>query len=271
MSRVSKARQRAAVLALVCLMVSSAIPLASPSPVSAAGPCDTPLNEIVAENCLPGNPASEWDVSGAGDASIQGFATDISVDTGDTVEFKIDTPSTTYRLDIYRLGYYGGQGARLVDSVPVLLATPVVQPECLTDAATGLIDCGNWGVSASWAVPTNAVSGIYLARAVREDVPGELASHIPFIVRDDDGGSDLLLQTARHHLAGLQPVRRQQPVHRVAGGARLQGQLQPAVHDPRPRARGLALQRGVPDAAMARAKRLRRQLYDRGRHRPVRQ
>jgi hypothetical protein len=37
-----------------------------------------PANEIVAENCLEGNPASEWDVSGAGDASIQGFATDIS-------------------------------------------------------------------------------------------------------------------------------------------------------------------------------------------------
>jgi hypothetical protein len=42
-------------------------------------PCDCPANEIVTENCLPGNPASEWDVSGAGDASIQGFATDISV------------------------------------------------------------------------------------------------------------------------------------------------------------------------------------------------
>ena len=51
-------------------------------------------------------------------------------------------------------------------------------------------------MSASWAVPTNAVSGIYLARAVREDVTGELASHIPFIVRDDDGGSDLLFQTS---------------------------------------------------------------------------
>ena len=31
-----------------------------------AGPCDDPANEIVAENCRAGNPASEWDITGAG-------------------------------------------------------------------------------------------------------------------------------------------------------------------------------------------------------------
>src|SRR5438132_8371556 len=36
-------------------------------------------NPIVCENQLTGNPKSEWDVSGSGDATIQGFATDISV------------------------------------------------------------------------------------------------------------------------------------------------------------------------------------------------
>ena len=66
---------------------------------------------------LAGQPASEWDISGAGDASIQGFATDISVNRGQTIAFKIDTTSTNYRLDIYRLGYYGGLGARKVATV----------------------------------------------------------------------------------------------------------------------------------------------------------
>ncbi len=57
-----------------------------------AAPCDAPIaNEIVCENSKPGNPPSEWDISGAGDASIQGFATDISVDQGETVRFKVDT------------------------------------------------------------------------------------------------------------------------------------------------------------------------------------
>ncbi len=73
-------------------------------------------------------------------------------------------------------------------------ALPQVQPAPLTDAATGLVDCGNWAVSASWAVPATAVSGIYIARLVREDLPGDLASHVLFVVRDDDGHSDLLLQ-----------------------------------------------------------------------------
>ncbi len=51
-------------------------------------PCTSPANDIVAENCLTGNPSSEWDISGAGDASIQGFATDISVNKGDTMQFQ---------------------------------------------------------------------------------------------------------------------------------------------------------------------------------------
>src|ERR1700761_7043048 len=47
----------------------------------AATQCGSPQNAIVAENCLTGNPASEWDISpnNAGDPTIQGFATDISV------------------------------------------------------------------------------------------------------------------------------------------------------------------------------------------------
>src|SRR5687767_11492664 len=47
-------------------------------------------NAIVDENKLVGNFPSEWDIYGAGDLSIQGFATDISVNKGNTVDFKID-------------------------------------------------------------------------------------------------------------------------------------------------------------------------------------
>ncbi len=112
---------------------------------ASAAPCDPPIaNAIVCENSKPGNPPSEWDVSGAGDSNIQGFATDISVDQGQTVRFKIDTPSSDYRLDIYRMGYYGGNGARKVATVQPSAALPQTQPACLTESTTGLIDCGNW-------------------------------------------------------------------------------------------------------------------------------
>ena len=162
---------------------------------AAGGTCAAPTNAIVAENCLVGNPSSEWDIIGAGDSSIQGFATQISVNRGSTVSFKVATPATAYRFDIYRMGYYGGNGARKVASGIVPTATlPQTQGGCLNDTATGLIDCGNWAVSGSWVVPANAVSGIYFAKVIRNDTGG--ASHIVFIVRDDTSTSGLLFQTS---------------------------------------------------------------------------
>ncbi|HEY7115533.1 MAG TPA: N,N-dimethylformamidase beta subunit family domain-containing protein, partial [Tepidisphaeraceae bacterium] len=153
------------------------------------------VNAIVAENQLPGTPQSTWDVNGSGDQSILGFSTDISANVGQTVNFKInDTSSAPYRLDIYRMGYYQGNGARLVATVPSSQTTRKVQPNPLTDSVTGLVDCGNWSVTASWAVPASAVSGIYFARVVREDTGG--ASRIVFVVRNDSSHSDMLFQTS---------------------------------------------------------------------------
>ncbi len=151
-------------------------------------------NEIVVENCHTGNPSSEWEVSGLGDASIQGFSTSISVNRGEAIGFKVDTDASSYRIDIYRLGYYNGLGARRVATVLPTVSLPQSQPDCLTETATGLIDCGNWANSATWNVPVDAVSGVYVARLVRSDTNG--ASHIPFIVRDDSGSADILFQTA---------------------------------------------------------------------------
>jgi hypothetical protein len=157
--------------------------------------CGSTANDVVAENCKAGNPATEWDIQGDGDPSIQGFATDISVDQGGRVDFKIKTDAADYRLDIYRMGYYGGSGARKVATVQPSAALPQAQADCAQTASTGLVDCGNWGVSASWQVPADAVSGIYFAKLVREAGPAG-ASHVVFIVRDDDGASDVLFQTS---------------------------------------------------------------------------
>lgn len=151
-------------------------------------------NAIVVENCRTGNPSAEWEVQGLGDASIQGYSTSISVNRGETVQFKVDTDASSYRIDIYRLGYYDGLGARRVATVLPTASLPQSQPDCLLEASTGLIDCGNWAVSGSWAVPADAVSGVYLARLVRNDTNG--ASHVPFIVRNESGSADILFQTA---------------------------------------------------------------------------
>src|SRR5260370_39344548 len=59
-------------------------------------------NPIVVENQQTG--ATDWDISGAGDPAVQGFATAISVNTGETVDLKIKTDSTTFPIRHYRLG-----------------------------------------------------------------------------------------------------------------------------------------------------------------------
>jgi hypothetical protein len=168
--------------------------LLAAAPANAQAPCDPPVNEIACENSKPGTHSSDWQVSGAGDLSIQGFATQMSVDQGSTIDFKVKTDATDYRVEIYRTGWYGGLGARLVDTVQPPAGLPQTQPSCLTELTTGLIDCANWSVSATWQVPADAVSGVYIARLERADTGG--ASHITFVVRDDDGASDLIVQTS---------------------------------------------------------------------------
>ena len=118
---------------------------------------------------MPGNPSSEWDITGAGDPAIQGFATDISVNHGRARRFKVKTDATAYRIDIYRLGYYGGAGARKVATVIPSAALPQAQPACLIDTATGLIDCGNWASPPRGRFPRTPSPGVYIAKLMRTD------------------------------------------------------------------------------------------------------
>ncbi|MDR6668766.1 hypothetical protein J2X71_005049 [Rhizobium sp. 1399] len=168
------------------------VALAAPAAAAAAAPT---LNKIALENMKQGNPISEWGLEGDGNGTIQGFATEISTNIGQTVDFKIATDSTHYRIDIYRMGYYGGAGARKVDSIENSLTTAQIQPHPIVDMSLGLIDCGNWSVSASWQIPGDAVSGVYFAKLVREDGT-EDASIIPFVVRDDASTSNIVFQTS---------------------------------------------------------------------------
>ena len=182
--------------ALVAIVGSViAVGLLRSTPAMAAGECLAPANPVVAENCLPGTPSSQWDVTGAGSSSIQGFATDISYDVGTTARFKIDTGATAYRLDIYRMGYYGGDGARLIATVDPSASLPQTQPNCTTQSTTGLIDCGNWAESASWPIPANAVSGLYFAK-LTATAGATGSSHIYFVVRNDASRSDIHYQTS---------------------------------------------------------------------------
>jgi hypothetical protein len=168
--------------------------LPATSRADALDPCAPPVASAVAcENSKPGTSPGDWSFTGAGDPSIQGFATRQSVNVGDTVDFKIKSDTSDFHIDILRLGYYGGMGARKL-AAGLTPTGPSTQPDCLTDATTGVIDCANWSVTASWTVPSDAVSGVYMAHLVRNDTGGE--SRILFVVRNDASHSDIVLQTS---------------------------------------------------------------------------
>ncbi|SEI58016.1 Ig-like domain-containing protein [Arthrobacter sp. yr096] len=177
---------------LVISMVAALLPLTA-GPAVAAGPCDPVVNLVACENSKTGSPPSEWDINGAGDDSIQGFSTEISVNAGQPIRFKVDTNALTYTIGIYRTGWYGGNGARkIADVTPSVLRQN--QPACRTDVSTELYDCGTWAVSATWQVPATAVSGVYIALLTRPDTGAK--SHITFVVRNDGNRSAVVFQTA---------------------------------------------------------------------------
>jgi N,N-dimethylformamidase beta subunit-like, C-terminal/Domain of unknown function (DUF4082)/Bacterial Ig-like domain/Bacterial Ig domain len=174
----------------VTLAVAGTLLVLSPAaPASAA--C---ANPVTCENQLPGTPQSVWDVTSPS-SSIEGFADPFSVNAGGSINFKIKSPASSYAVDIYRIGYYGGDGARLVTSLTPDIAVSQSQPACSTDTVTGLIDCGNWGVSATWNVPATAVSGVYFARISRTDGTAG-ANQIPFVVTDNSSHSGIVFMTS---------------------------------------------------------------------------
>ena len=211
---------RMVVLALLVAVIAPVLAVGVPAIVRAGAvdPCGTGGNPVSCENSKPGDPMANWQVTGVGDTSIQGFATSMSVNLGQTENFKVQTTASSWHIDILRLGYYGGDGARLIASRhPAVGPSPQTQPSCISTASTGLIDCGNWAVSASWTVPTHRGLRRLHRHLVRNDTGGK--SQIPFVVRDDASHSDILYQTSDETWEAYNDLGRQQPlpVRRGAG------------------------------------------------------
>lgn len=130
--------------------------------------------------------ATQSAIVGASEPSLRGFATSTSVSPGQTVRFKVETDASAYSITIYQLGD-GGGGAQLVASLPTPPG-PQVQPPCVSDPNSGVVDCSSWSESASWTVPTNAAPGVYDALLQRSDTTD--ISHIVFVVSDEPGTTE---------------------------------------------------------------------------------
>lgn len=204
---------RGGLFALATALITAVLPLAVVA--TAADPCGSGSNPVVCENSKPGTPMSDWFAANAY-GNVMGYTSQQSVQAGETVQFKVQSP-TPYHVSVYRLGYYGGNGARMQSTAAQAAATypanftkdgtantpidttvvngvPDGKPRnCTTKAATGLVDCGNWPVTANWTVPSDAVSGLYIANFDQADSNGVMP--YPFIVRNDSSHSDIVVQT----------------------------------------------------------------------------
>lgn len=165
----------------------------SASNAATLDPCGSGSNPIVCENSKPGSPVEDW-YSENSWGDIEGFTTKSSVQPGETLQAKVTSPTSDFRVSIYRLGYYGGLGARKMPTSPTQSFPKKTQDPCLHDSGTGLVDCGNWTTNVSWTVPSDAVSGVYLLMLDQLDNNGFMP--YPFVVGSSSSHSDILVQTS---------------------------------------------------------------------------
>jgi hypothetical protein len=150
---------------------------------------------IQIENGKPGT--STWRlVSPAREREIEGYASLTSVNKGGTIDLLVSTSDPAYQIDVYRMGWYGGLGARQVKGP--IQQTGHLQPMPVADPATGLIDC-HWRhpytlTVANAADATDWPSGVYLAKLTASR--SRKQSYILFVVRDDASRSDFLFQSS---------------------------------------------------------------------------
>ena len=138
-------------------------------------------NPIVTENQLTGS--NGWRLGGlvSDDTTgqIKGYASATSVNQGESLTFSVTVnPAQTYTIDIYRIGWYGGLGGRLVRQSGSLAG--VTQAPCTPDPTTGLVACG-WTPSYTFSVPTDWTSGAYLGLLTNA---AGYQNYVSFIVKD---------------------------------------------------------------------------------------
>jgi len=178
-----------ALLALIAAALVSLLACGSSPSMNA----DTP---IAIENRKHGD--SDWVLTNPSlQHEIEGYASATSVNRGETIDFFVSTMDPTFTLEVFRMGWYWGAGARKLLNAVLLpgLQQPIPGP----DPITGLIEC-QWQKSYSLTIPYDAkdptywASGFYLAK-LTSSLSGK-QSYIIFVVRDDARFSKYLFQAS---------------------------------------------------------------------------
>ena len=152
---------------------------ASAAPASRAtfaGPDGIEARWVAEENRRPGTTA--WKIHDSR-GSIHGFASEVYVRSGQTVTLYVSTAATTFRAETFRMGYYQGEGARLVWQSAELAGA--AQRPCPVTATINMVSCDNWSPSVTFTVTSAFVQGEYLIKLVGS---GNQQSYVPLTVWD---------------------------------------------------------------------------------------
>ena len=177
-------------LLLTLLGRSSSLPNAA-TKASSSQEHDEP-NPIVIENRYPGSnlwqlPAIGFQVADDINLQIKGYAANSSTNPGGSVDLRVTvTPAQDFQVDVLRLGYYQGHGARLLQHLGPIHG--IQQQPCTTDPVTRMISC-DWKNSLRLHIAQDWISGVYVAVL---SSAGQYQSLVPFWVVDDKRHSDLL-------------------------------------------------------------------------------
>ncbi|HTU27403.1 MAG TPA: N,N-dimethylformamidase beta subunit family domain-containing protein [Pirellulales bacterium] len=123
---------------------------------------------------------------------IEGFCSAASVKAGDKLQFFVSTdPASRFTLEIFRTGYYGGDGGRSVKHLGEFAGTAQTDPPV---AEKRLRNC-QWEPCTELTIPADWLSGVYLGKLTALDSGRQ--SYVVFIVRDDRQ-ADFLFQCSDH-------------------------------------------------------------------------
>jgi hypothetical protein len=141
------------------------------------------------ENAKPGT--SDWRVTNAGKAGdIEGWADKVSAQPGDTVRLFVSTKDASYVVEAYRIGYYGGLGARQVWKSTSLPGS--VQAKAQRESRTNMVDTP-WSPSLSVAITPAFPPGVYLFKLVGSS---GVQHYVPLTVRDDRSTAAFVVQNS---------------------------------------------------------------------------
>ena len=160
-------------------------------PSAPSGPITaTHMNAVAFENSLPGDPSWGDFAAPPDPTGISGYASTASVRAGDSLDLYTTTTASSVKIDVFRMGWYGGAGARLVQSVGTFPGAN--QPQATPDPALGTVT-EHWAKTTSLTIPQGWTSGVYLVRLLASNGYG---GFITFVVRDDSGTEPILFQAS---------------------------------------------------------------------------